>query len=864
MESNKTNSVARLAIIFIILFILTILLAYNATAALTDDLVHCWGESLLSDNTTVVDSLGTMDLAANNSKWQPNYGLWNTGAYFFDGTNDLWSSETAPTLSGDVTIMTWYNKTSPDDNSRILDRTGGAWNSGEYALDLRQNDGSSPGFDCVYHDGTSIKEATSSVPLVSGNWQMGVCVFDETNSLLMNYLDGTNVNNASTDGSHGYSADQLIVGDEEAGGRDMDGHIQTICVWNRSLTPAEITQLYNGGVGTAYPFEAGGPGATTDIVFKAADAFNSSTITNFGVNVSWPNGTTEYQNSITGNVTFLNVSDNNISINVTFNTTDYFSLDIIDQNIVANTTNTITGSMYQAVATLTAFEKISNNSLSDVTFYIGDFNGTVFNISAGTHTVIAEKEGYYNLTGSITVAALSNTSYNIEGMYSSIIDFTAYNNITNASISSFTISTEFGEEVSTINGTVFINAINNTNYTFNISSPGAFATRLNLSFIANDTTFNVNTSLSTFNSVTFNIYNESNGNLLNQSVLLNVIFSDDITLANTTSTGTITIQLLEPKDYEVRFESDGFNPRSIFLTVTNDSTQSLDVYMTENTSTELQIIEVLDTANQPIEGAIVWLQKEQLNSTTRWITIQEAETDYAGKTSVFVERDVSIFYRFAVIVDGESRPIQPSGNLFTGKTSFIPGIEETIQLIIDLQDDPTDFISDALAIAVNCSLTNLTATCIIVDGRNSITGAVMRIEASYINESLSFENIANVTFTGSSGTLEYNITDINNSIWRINTYVTYETSENLVWSIEKKFDVDVLVDKNTGLFYAIIVLAVVFLLTVKSGPLVSGLIGFAALIPLSYIKIISIPTGIITGLLALVIIFFFRTRKLDD
>lgn len=601
----------------------------------------------------------------------------------------------------------------------------------------------------------------------------------------------------------------------------------------------------------------------TDIDFTAVDDFNASSINSFSVNITWANGTQETYSTTNGTVSLINVSDSDTTLNVTYwNVTDYYDLTLYNQAITANTTNSIEASMYQAVATLQAFEKITNNSLSGVTFYIGSKSGTTFNLTAGTHTVIAEKAGYYNLSGSMTVPALSNASYNLEGMYNAIAQFYAYNALTNASVSSFTVYLDIGENLSTTNGTASTGIINNTNYTLNITGSG-FTSRYNISFTVNETPEIVNISLYTFNSVRVNIYNESSMSPLLQSVTVHTI-SNLSTFSNVTSTGFILIDLLEPNTYELRFESSGFNPRSIFLTVTNDSTQNITVYMTENTTTELQVIEVLNTANQPLEGAVVWLQKEKLNQTPQWVTVQEAQTDYAGKTSVFVERDVTVFYRFAVIYGGVARPIEPSGNLFTGKTTFIPGITETIQLIVDLEEDPDDFISDALAIAVNCSLTNLTAYCVIVDGRNSITGAVMRIEAAYINETLNYESIANITFSGSSGTLEYNLTEINNSIWRLRTYLTYETSEALVWETIKSFDLDVIIEKNTGLFYAVIILIVVFALTVTLGPLASGLIGFAALIPLSFLKIVSIPIGVITGVLALVIIFFFRTRKLDE
>lgn len=850
MESNKASSLGKLALIFLALFVICILLAYDASAALTSDLISYWNFD--DANTTLLDSLGNHDGSITGT--DVISGKINNARNF---TNDLITIGNMGNMSN-MSISAWikYAAVNPALGGGIFSNQN--WNS---PGDLNFGIGSAASVGKMQiQTFTSNFNTISTSVMSSSEWTHVVMVHDFNAKNIIIYINGTNNVNETVAADYGISNDDMAFGSFNPGGhRYFNGSVDEVGVWNRTLTAAEVLELYNSGSGNSYPFVS----LSTDIEFTAVDDFNASSINAFNITLSWANGTTEELNTLNGSIVLTNVSDQNTTINVTYHSvTDYFNTSFLNKAITANLSNTVTASMYQAVATLTATEKITNNSLSGVTFYIGSKNGTTFNLTAGTHSVKAVKAGYYNLTGSITVSALSNASYNLEGMYNAIANYTAYNALTNASVSTFTVYLDFGENLSTTNGSATTGIINNTNYTLNITGSG-FTSRYNITYNVNETPEHVNISLYTFNSVRINIFNESNMQLLNQTILIHTI-SNLTTFSNTTTTGFILIDLLQPNTYELRFESSGFNPRSIFLTVTNDSTQNVSVYMTENITTELQVIEVLNTANQPLEGAIVWLQKEKINGSSQWITIQEAQTDYAGKTSVFVERDVTIFYRFAVIYGGVARPIEPSGNLFTGKTTFIPGISETIQLIIDLEEDPEDFISDALAIAVNCSLTNLTAFCTIIDGRNSITGAVMRIEASYINETLAYESIANITFTGSSGTLEYNLTEVNNSVWRIRTYLTYETSEALVWETIKSFDTDVIIEKNTGLLYAAIVLIVVFALTVSLGPLASGLIGFAALIPLSYLKLVSIPTGVITGLLALVIIFFFRTRKLDE
>jgi len=584
------------------------------------------------------------------------------------------------------------------------------------------------------------------------------------------------------------------------------------------------------------------------------DAFTGSSVSNFTATIEGGPG---FQS--TGGVATVFTTQS--AENITISSTDYFSREVLDHN----TSELLNTTIHQAEVHLDARELQTSNNLSDVTFFVGSFSGTEFNITAGNHTVIAQKAGYFNLTKNITVTALFNGTINLTGMYDGLANVSVLNGVDNSSISNYTIDTQNGDSITTTNGTIFLPLLQNTTTLINISADN-LASLLNYSIEINQIRQDVNITMWAFNSVRINIFNESNFLPLLQTVTISTI-SNLTSFINTTAAGFIIVDFLMPNTYELRFTSANFNPRSIFLTVTNDSTQNITVYMTENATTELQVIEVLDTSNSPVEGAVVWLQKEQINRTNEFITVQEAQTDFNGKTSVFVQRDVTIFYRFAVIVNGVAKPIQPSGNLFTGKTSFIPGITETIQIIVNLETTPTDFISDSLDISTNVTFTapdNRTVVYTFLDGRNSITGGRLLIEASYINESLDFLTISNQALLGSSGTINFTIPEINNTVFKITAFVTFANSEEIVWEGEKRFEIDVIIDKYTGLLYAVIILLVVAALTVTSGPLPSSLMTVATMIPLTYFKIIGIPTTIITSLLALCVIFFLRTRKLDE
>ena len=64
----------------------------------------------------------------------------------------------------------------------------------------------------------------------------------------------------------------------------------------------------------------------------------------------------------------------------------------------------------------------------------------------------------------------------------------------------------------------------------------------------------------------------------------------------------------------------------------------------------------------------------------------------------------------------------------------------------------------------------------------------------------------------------------NNTAYRADGYIIYASHDQLYESLIKEFDIDVFIEKNTGLYYAAFVVAVVALLTVIWGAFVSSVL----------------------------------------
>ena len=484
------------------------------------------------------------------------------------------------------------------------------------------------------------------------------------------------------------------------------------------------------------------------------------------------------------------------------------------------------------------------------------------NFPIGTYRIQVEAKDQTNNISFIQVSDLFNVQFN------SLLNVTVINAGTGSPITSFVgwifdINLSENRTYSTTSGFAHLSVLRGNNYLVSAGDPNNFTSDTLYVNISDVNITNLTFSLFNFNSVTINIFDVDTMLLITKNVTITTV-SNSTSFTNLTNTGTITLSLLTPNNYELRFNNSDYNPISKFITVLNDSAQNISVYMTRNTTAELQVIEVLDTSNQAVEGAIVWLQKETIGGANQFETIQEAQTNSEGRTSVWVERDVTIFYRFAVVYEGEFRPIQPSGNIFTTKTNFIPGITETLQLVVDLEADVNDFINDLLGIYTNGRFGgegNNTAIFTFIDARSTIVGGRLKIFGRFLNQTTGFELLSDQTLLGSAGQLNYTFLILTNTQYRAEAYIIYQDREQLVWEAPKSYDVDVLVDKNTGLMYAIFILIVVAFVTVRFGSLVSSILTFASLYLSVRFGFIDIPISIITSMIALCVILFIKLKK---
>jgi hypothetical protein len=224
--------------------------------ALSDGVVSAWKMDETSGS--VIDSAGSNTGTVTGTPTRNGAGL--KSGYTFSGTQFISCGDDSSLKVGHITVNAWI-QTNP-----------GAGNY--YPIFCHYTYGASPygnGIWCeeqyirfyVHDSSTHALERTGSTNIASASaWHMITCTAD--GSVIKIYVDGAleTLQEGGTSGSFPYDLAwttgeiQFRIGYRDADDLYMVGKIDDVTVWDRALSAAEITSLYNSGDGLAYPFGA--------------------------------------------------------------------------------------------------------------------------------------------------------------------------------------------------------------------------------------------------------------------------------------------------------------------------------------------------------------------------------------------------------------------------------------------------------------------------------------------------------------------------------------------------------------------------------------------------------------------------------
>jgi hypothetical protein len=159
----------------------------------------------------------------------------------FNGSNDNVAVPSSAALNptNAITVMAWIDPF--------------AWNLGfQTAISKRTNGGGFPGWSIAVGGSGSALYVWASAATVSitnasptSTWQHVAFTYDGTN--ITTYFNGVKTVSTAA-ASFTSSANPLYIGsDTTSGGRNFNGLIDDVRIYNRALSAAEIQSIYNGG-----------------------------------------------------------------------------------------------------------------------------------------------------------------------------------------------------------------------------------------------------------------------------------------------------------------------------------------------------------------------------------------------------------------------------------------------------------------------------------------------------------------------------------------------------------------------------------------------------------------------------------------
>ena len=238
LKLGKRGGKNKAKAIFIILIAMFMIFPL-VSAALTDGLVSYYKMDEASGS--VLDAEGDND--GTNSGATPNVaGKINTAYDFEESQEDVITipSDATLNITPNISISFWakIESLAPKYYPRRFLSKSGAFEITNREDELRWTCAG----NCYLLDGV----------LSTGSWIHVVVTYNGATQRI--YIDG-NQNNNAFEGTLGTANTILYIGRYHGGvNYDYDGLLDEIGIWDKELTQAEVTELYNSGNGLAYPF----------------------------------------------------------------------------------------------------------------------------------------------------------------------------------------------------------------------------------------------------------------------------------------------------------------------------------------------------------------------------------------------------------------------------------------------------------------------------------------------------------------------------------------------------------------------------------------------------------------------------------
>lgn len=419
-------------------------------------------------------------------------------------------------------------------------------------------------------------------------------------------------------------------------------------------------------------FPSAAPAAEPYYVVNVKDLFDSSNLQ--GIQVNWSNGQGNTTDS-SGNAYCYNCSGggSNLTYNISDSSNLYFGL--TGETGVENATSNST--IYGAFVTLYAYD-ITNASVSVFNVTSGTQSNQTINNSLQlylepntTNTIYVNGSGYAaNIEINITTSAQDTGSYNLTGLYQSMVTINSFNH-TGGVVNNFTVNYTGNNtgSVSTTSGTVQIASVfGETNYTVDATGFALSSQAIDV----NDSAEEINFTLLLSNTLNITFYDEETEALLTGTDV-SLEYLSTLASGNTsTNTSNLQLEVLLPGEYTLIYDADGYDQRFYEFTLVDRTFNNLNLSLLNSTSSTTVTITVKDTLNNRVENATVKIYQYDVG-VNDYVLQEVRTTNFEGQTIAgFILNEP--LYKFVVHYDGE--PV-----LTTAETQIYG---TTLSLIVDL------------------------------------------------------------------------------------------------------------------------------------------------------------------------------------
>lgn len=807
----------------IIIFVIVLLVSVSLASATTNDAIGAWtfDDADITGGDDQIDKSGYS--VRLNMTGAPTTGV--TGkvgeAYDFDGTNDYAAAgnESHYDITGDMHIAAWvYSDVSLA--------------SGQWEI-VTKYTGAAQNYVLQVYNGQlwfNFKGGSVAVKAITGSaWQF---VEGVKNSSGVYSCVNLACGRANDDGVHALNNALLQIGTRDLGSVKWNGKIDMVLLYNRSLTPAERAQLYNGGSGyNPYPNYL----QITAAEFDAGTAINTFNATVSNSTVSWNFNTTS------------GLMDTNL-------TTGQYNITVIAQNYFNNVTlnhdvaNQLNAKMAQTNITFSSVHEVTGASITGVTYSSsnGQQSASFLYLPAGSPTVTASKPGYYNNARTITITALEDSSRQIN-LTDYIINVTAYN-YTGGQISTFDVTAtylngSYSKTYSTTNGYIGVLALNGT---WNITlDAGGYAIFSNVTTATtNYTTVNF-TDVFTTNSVNISFYDQDTLTILNDITITADLISGVYANNYTTTDGYLYLDLLSPATYQILYSgSGGYDSRTAYFTLTNRSYNALSLYLMNGSTTVT--VTLYDQFNNLIEGYKIQLLRYYVSSNS-YIVVDEGITNFEGITKLDAELN-DPFYKFR-IYDTDLTLIKTTGSTQLYDTS--------INLFIELGERVGELLDKLENVTYNLDFLTSSNQFRLIFTNRAGTSVDAKIDV-YISTPTGETLNTTSSVSASSGTLYATVTPVNGTTYKAYGYIKFpgDTDYKLVDVMTYTYSGIVDTFGMYGLFLSLIIV-VAFIMIGVSNPTISTILVPISLILTRIAGLHSLEWSIITGITAISIIIIY-------